>query len=66
MRKALYEASPDTNYLKIEEAVRYFNLCASTIKKIAKDCNAKVKIGQAARFKKDVLENYINSMNEGK
>lgn len=61
MRKALYEASPDTNYLKLEEAAAHFNVCKTTIQRIAKECNAKVKIGKTSRYKRDVIENYINS-----
>lgn len=61
MREANYNASEDTNYLKIEEAVKYFNVGASTIKRISEACNAKVKIGDCARYKKDVLEAYIES-----
>lgn len=63
MKKALYIANENTNYLKLEEAVRYFNVCATSIKHIAAECNAKVKIGESARYKKDVIEAYIESQN---
>lgn len=59
---------PDTqcNYLSLLDAVAFFNLSASTIKKLARESGAKLKIGSSARYRKDVLTAYIESMQTGK
>lgn len=62
MPKKSYKPSTDTNYLDLPGAVAYFNLSASTIKVLAKECGAKLKIGTAARYRKDILAKYIESM----
>lgn len=65
--KKRYEADLHaTNNLSIDDAVRYFNVSASTVKKLARESGAKVKIGSLARYRKDILEEYINSMMDGK
>ena len=62
MKKRMYKADSDTNYLQLQDAVSFFNMSASTIKKLAKECDAKMKIGSIARYRKDILEDYIESM----
>lgn len=64
MKKKVYVADPNTNYLALPEASSVFNMSASTIKRLAKECNAKIKIGSLARYKRDTLEEYIESLQE--
>lgn len=66
MAKKLYVPAESTNYLSLNDAVSVFNMSATTIKKLAKACNAKLKIGSLARYRRDVLEAYINSLMEEK
>lgn len=61
MLERTYQKSATCNLLTMPEAVAEFNLSESTIEKISRECGAKVKIGRAARFRKDVLQNYIYS-----
>lgn len=62
MRKALYQADKNCVLLKRNEAVEHFNLSASTIDRISKECGAKVKIGRAARYHKEIIQQYIDSL----
>lgn len=62
MRKKKYEADSHSNYLTGKDAVSIFNVGESTIKKLAAECGAKVKIGSLTRYRRDVLEDYIESM----
>lgn len=64
MSKKLYVSDSSTKYLDLPGAVAYFNLSASTIKKLARESGAKLKIGSSARYRKDVLADYIESMQE--
>lgn len=64
MRKAQFKPSDDCNLLTIEQAVKYFNINAQAIKKLASECGAKLKIGRSARYRKDKLEEYIYSFTE--
>ncbi len=61
MIKTRYEKSDDCNLLTLPEAVKAFNLGASTVEKLSKQCGAKLKIGRAARYRKDVLLAHIES-----
>lgn len=61
MNKAKYTKDETCNLLTLKEAVQVFNLGETTIEKLAKQCGAKLKIGRAARYKKDVLQNHIDS-----
>jgi len=61
MVKAQYTRNESCNLLTLPEAVETFNLSASTIEKLAKQCGAKLKIGRAARYKKNVLQEHIDS-----
>lgn len=61
MLKATYERDKDSKFLTLPEAVAMFNLSASTIEKLSRECGAKLKIGRAARYRKDVLEEYLFS-----
>lgn len=63
MLNATYRKSDSCNLLNIREAVEHFNLSESTIEKISRECGAKVKIGRAARYRKDTLQRYIDSLN---
>ena len=62
MRKATYKSNNDCILLKRQQAVELFNLSASTIERIATKCGAKVKIGRAARYRKDILMQYFDSL----
>lgn len=62
MRKRMYKADADSNYQQLEDAVSTFNIGGSTIKKLAEECGAKIKIGRLVRYKRDVLEEYIESL----
>lgn len=61
MIKAQYARNESCNLLTLPEAVGTFNLSASTIEKLSKQCGAKLKIGRAARYKKNVLQAHIDS-----
>ena len=60
MNKKMYTDDTDTNYLSAKGMARVLNLSESTAKKIAEECGAKVKIGRCARYRRDILEAYIN------
>jgi len=62
MRKAMYRTSEDCVLLTRKQAVERFNVSESTIERLSKECGAKVKIGSAARYHKDILQQYIESM----
>ena len=62
MRKANYRTSEDCVLLTRQQAVERFNVSESTIERLSKECGAKVKIGRAARYHKDILQQYIDSM----
>ena len=64
MSKKLYVSDSSTNYLDLPGAVAYFNLSASTIKNLARKSGAKMKIGSSARYRKDILADYIESLQE--
>lgn len=64
MVKAKYERSESCNLLTLQQATAEFNLSASTIEKLARECGAKLKIGRAARYKKDVLTAHIEGFKE--
>ena len=59
--KAMYERSESCNLLTLPEAAAEFNLSPSTIEKLSKQCDAKLKIGRSARYKRNVLQEHINS-----
>lgn len=60
-RRTLYTKNESCNLLTLKEAVGTFNLSASMIEKLSKQCGAKLKIGRSARYQKDVLQAHINS-----
>jgi hypothetical protein len=62
MRKAMYRTSGECILLKRREAVELFNLSESTIERISRKCGAKIKIEGAARYRKDILQQYIDSL----
>lgn len=64
MYKQKYQPSESTNYLTLKQAVEYFNICATTVDKKAKECGAKIKIGRSSRYKKDKLEAYLDNFIE--
>lgn len=45
--------------LTINQACEVFNLGATTIRQLAKECNAELKIGRSYRIRKDRLLEYI-------
>ena len=61
MVKHMYEKTDTCNLLTLPEASREFNLSESMIEKLARQCDAKLKIGRAARYKKDVLQAHIET-----
>lgn len=64
MRKKLYKAAPDSKNDTLSESSAYFNVGPSTIKKLAKECDARIKIGSLVRYRRDILEEYIESLQE--
>ena len=60
MIKHIYERSDTCNLLTLPEASKEFNLSESMIEKLSKECGAKLKIGRAARYKKNELQAYID------
>ena len=64
MRKAMYQTSEDCVLLTRKQAVERFNVSESTIDRLSKKCGAKVKIGSAARYNRNVLQEYIDSLSE--
>lgn len=66
MRKAQYQVHEDCNYLSRQQAVELFNLSPSTIEKIAVASGAKIKLGRTARYRRDVLQQYIESFAVGR
>ena len=61
MLKSMYHKSESCNLLTLQETVKEFNLSSSMIEKLSRECGAKLKIGRAARYRKDVLQKYIDS-----
>lgn len=66
MRKAQYQIHEDCIYLSRQQAVEMFNLSPSTIEKIAAASGAKVKIGRTARYRRDLLQQYVESLTVGR
>ena len=64
MRKKAYTEDTNSNYLTGKGAVAVFTLGESTIKRLARESGAIVKIGRCTRYKRDVLEKYIQDMQE--
>ena len=62
MLKALYVRNESCNLLTLKEMTEEFNLSANTIEKLSKQCDAKVKIGRSARYRRDRLQQYIDSL----
>ena len=61
MRKTQYQPSKDCNLLTLPQAVATFNLSSATVRRLAQDCGAVLKIGRSVRIKKDALSEYINT-----
>ncbi len=61
MIKTQYKPNDHCNLLTLQQAVETFNLSEVTIDKIAKQCGAKLKIGRSARYRKDILQDHLNS-----
>lgn len=61
MKSITREKTADCNLLTLKEAISTFNLCETMIEKLAKQCGAKLKIGRSARYKRDVLEQYLDT-----
>lgn len=62
MSKALYKAAEGCNYLTVKEMTEVFNMSQFMVDKIAKRCGAKVKIDYMTRYRRDVFQNYLNSL----
>lgn len=45
--------------LTLDQTCEVFNLGASTIRRLAKECGAEIKIGRACRYVKDEMSKYI-------
>ena len=61
LRKPKYKLAEECNLLTRQQASETFNLSAGMVEKLALECGAKLKIGRSARYKKDVLMEYIDS-----
>lgn len=61
MVKAQYTRNENCVLLTLPEAVATFNLSASTIERLSRECGAKLKIGRAARYNSETLKEYISS-----
>ena len=61
MERPKYKRSEASNILTLQEAVELFNLSEYTIERLAKQCGAKLKVGRCARYKRDVLQQHLNS-----
>lgn len=52
-------------YITYEEAFIRYGLGETTIRKMAKDCDALYKIGRAARIKVEVFDEYFETFLDG-
>lgn len=61
MNMAQYTRTESCNLLTLPEASAELNLSASTIERLSRECGAKLKIGRSARYKVDVLKEYVDT-----
>ena len=65
MKKATYNVRDDAVFLTLEDTCALFRFGSQTIDRLARECGAKLKIGQAVRYNRKKLEAYIESFCEG-
>lgn len=61
MNKAAYKVTRGTELLTIEQARERYQLGRETIERRAQECGAALKIGRNKRYKKSVLDAYLNT-----
>ena len=59
MNKPRYEATSNSVYLPIADCVGRYCLSENSIRKIAREAGAMVKIGRRARINKEALDAYL-------
>lgn len=61
MNKPQYKPSEKTELLTLDQARERYQLSRQKIEELATKCGAALKIGTAKRYKKRVLDEYINT-----
>lgn len=51
----------EAQFITVEQAKQVFNLGATTIRKLAKECHCERKIGRSLRLNKKILSEYIDT-----
>lgn len=51
----------NAQFITVDQATYIFNLGATTIRRLAKECGCERKIGRSLRLNKKILSDYIDS-----
>ena len=64
MRKTQFQANENSLYITLKDAVVRYCLSERIIKEMAAACGAKRKIGRAARYNTQILDEYMEQQLE--
>lgn len=55
----------ESRYLPVPATCQKFNICRGSVMRIAKECNAVIRIGKSVRIDTDLLEKHIQKTYRG-